>query len=166
MRISNEHRRFLLIDQCAMPTLINLVMNGLIAWFINRSASAVPIWGGASVTVDLLATSFLLPFLICVIVSSVVTRKVRSGKISPLPPNHFPISRWFKRTPLMRGLFLGGAGVLFGAVPIVWTLSLGQAQPFAVMSYVTFKAVWAAMIASLVTPIVGWWALANASRQL
>jgi hypothetical protein len=64
----------------------------------------------------------------------------------------------------MRGLFLGGAGVLFGAAPIVWALSLGRTQPFPVSSFVVFKAVWAGMLALLVTPVVGWWALASASR--
>ena len=50
-------------------------------------------------------------------------------------------------------------------MPIVWSLSLGQAQPFPMMSFVVFKAFWAAAIASLITPIVGWWALASASQQ-
>ncbi|MEM8829824.1 MAG: hypothetical protein AAGE96_10755 [Cyanobacteria bacterium P01_G01_bin.19] len=41
------------------------------------------------------------------------------------------------------------------------------------MSFVIFKGFWAAAIAklaegiaSLITPIIGWWALANASRKL
>ncbi len=64
----------------------------------------------------------------------------------------------------MRGLFLGTACVLFGAAPVVGALSLGQAQPFPVPAFVAFKAVWAAMLALMVTPVVGWWALASASR--
>jgi hypothetical protein len=46
----------------------------------------------------------------------------------------------------------------------VWALHLAEAQPLAVHAFVTFKAVWAAMLALIVTPVVGWWALANASR--
>ena len=53
---------------------------------------------------------------------------------------------------------------MFGAVPLVWVLTLAQAQPLAVSAFVTFKAAWAAMLALVVTPVVGWWALANASR--
>lgn len=164
MGLSDEHRRYLLIEQAAIPTVFNFVLNGFIAWALFRSAVAVPLWGESSVAVDLLATAFMLPFLTCVIVSALVGRQVGSGKVSPLPSDQFPHSRWYQRSALMRGLFLAAAGVLFGALPLVWALSLGQAQPFPMISFVVFKAVWAALLALLITPIVGWWALANASR--
>jgi hypothetical protein len=45
----------------------------------------------------------------------------------------------------------------------VWALTLGRAEPFPVASFIAFKAVWAALLACVVTPVVGWWALANAS---
>lgn len=164
MELSDRHRRFLLIEQGAIPALFNLVLNGLIAWALFRSRVAVPLWGDSSVGVDLIATAFLLPFLTCLIVSSIVARQVRSGRVPPLPPGQRPHSGWFERSPSARGLFLGALGISFGAAPIVWALSLGNAQPFPVTSFVVFKAVWAAMLALLVTPVVGWWALANASR--
>ena len=164
MELSDRHRRFLLIEQIAVPTVINLVINGLIAWAVFRSAAAIPLWGESSVGIDLLVTGFLLPFLTCVIISSGVVRQVRSGKVPPLPSSQFPLSRWFERSSSMRGLLLGAAGVLLGAAPIVWALSIGKAQPFPVPSFVVFKAVWAGMLALAVTPFIGWWALASASR--
>jgi hypothetical protein len=164
MGLSDRHRRFLLVEQGAIPTAFNLVLNGLIAWGLFRSAANVPLWGESSIGVDLLATAFLLPFLTCVIVSFLVSQHVRSGKVPPLSLDQLPHSHWFQRSSSMRGLFLGGVGVLFGAAPIVWALSLGQAQPFPVSSFVLFKAVWAGMLALMVTPVVGWWALASASR--
>ena len=165
MQLSEQHRRFLLVDQGVGPTVFNFLLNGLIAWALFRQADTVPLWGQQSVGVDLLATGFILPFLTCIIVSALVSRQVRSGKVPPLPTEQFPHARWFERPPSRRGLFLGALGVVFGAVPIVWAISLGQAQPFTLSSFVLFKAVWAAMLAALVTPIVGWWALASASRE-
>ena len=164
MELSDRHRRFLMVEQGAIPTLFNLVLNGLIAWLLFRTAAAVPLWGESSIGVDLLATAFLLPFITCVIVSSLVGRHVRSGKVPPLPSAQFPHSRWFQRSASKRGLLLGAVGVFLGGVPIVWALSLGQSQPFSVPSFVLFKAVWAAMLALVFTPVIGWWALANASR--
>ncbi len=164
MELSDRHRRFLVIEQGAIPTLFNLVLNGFIAWLLFRSAAAVPLWGESSVGVDLLATGFMLPFLTCVIVSSLVGRHVRSGKVPPLLMGQLPHSRWFQRSVSTRGLLLGAVGVLLGAVPIVWALSLGQSQPFSVPSFVLFKAVWSAMLALVFTPVIGWWALASASR--
>ena len=164
MELSDRHRRFLLIEQGAIPTVFNFVLNGAIAWALFGSVAAVPLWGESSVGVDLLVTAFLLPFLTCLIVSTLVARQVRSGKVPPLPSGQLPHSLWFQRPAWMRGLFLGAAGVLFGALPLVWALSLGQAQPLPAASFVAFKAAWSALLALMVTPVVGWWALANASH--
>ena len=165
VEFSDRHRRFFIIEQGAVPTIFNFLLNGVIAWALFRSVANVPLWGEASVGVDLLVTAFVLPFLTCVIVSKIVAGHVRDGKVPPLPSNQLPHSRWFQTSPAKRGVFLGAAGVLFSAVPIVWALSLGQAQPIPMTSFVAFKAVWAAMLALLVTPVVAWWALANASHE-
>ncbi len=164
MALSAAHQRFLIIEQGAVPTVFNFALNGAIAWALFRSAADVPLWGESSLGVDLIATGFLLPFLTCLIVSAIVARHVRDGKVPPLRGDQLPNTRWFERTTLQRGLALGAAGVVFAALPLVWALHLAQAQPLAVYSFVTFKAVWAAMLALLVTPVIGWWALANASR--
>lgn len=165
MNLSEEHRRFLLFEQCAIPTAINLVINGLIAWLINRSVATVPIWGGGSVSLDLLATSFLLPFIVCLAVSPGVKKKVKSGDLSPISASQLPIFHWYKRSLWIRAIFIGLLGVIFAGIPVVWMLGIAQAQPIPTMSFVVFKGFWAASIASLITPIVGWWALANASSK-
>jgi hypothetical protein len=43
MGLSERHRRFLLIEQGAIPTVFNFVLNGFIAWGLFRSAAAVPL---------------------------------------------------------------------------------------------------------------------------
>ncbi len=163
MAFSERHRRFLLVEQGVVPAVFNLVLNGAIAWLLFRKVAHVPLWGESSVGVDLLATAFLLPFLTCLIVSALVARHVRDGKVPPLPAGQLPHTRWFERSSGARALLLGAAGVVFGALPIVWALSLAQAQPLPSLSFVTFKAVWAALLALAITPVVGWWALARAS---
>lgn len=165
MNLSEEHRRFLLVEQCAIPTSINLVVNALIAWLINRSVATVPIWGGGSISVDLIATSFLLPFIVCLAVSPGVRKKVKTGKLSPIPSSQLPIFMWYKRSLWLRAIFIALLGVIFAGIPVIWILSIAQAQPIPTMSFVVFKGFWAAAIASLITPIVGWWALANASQK-
>ncbi|MEL6555655.1 MAG: hypothetical protein AAFQ63_19665 [Cyanobacteria bacterium J06621_11] len=69
MGLSTSHRRFLTIEQCAKPTVVNLIANGLICYLLNRSVTLMPLWGASSVATDLLATAFLLPFILCVISS-------------------------------------------------------------------------------------------------
>ena len=164
MALSEKHRHFLLVEQGAVPTVFNFALNGAIAWALFRSAEAVPLWGESSLGVDLLATAFLLPFLTCVIVSAIVAKHVRDGKVPPLAAEQLPNTRWHEGSSWRRGLVLGVAGVVFGALPLVWVLHIASAQPLAVPAFVAFKATWAAMLALLFTPVVGWWALANASR--
>ncbi len=166
MSLSEEHRRFLLVEQCAIPTAINLVANALIAWLSHLSTKTVPIWGGSSISVDLLATSFLLPFIVCLAVSPGVKKKVKTRKLSPIPSSQLPIFMWYKRPPWQRAIFIGFLGVVFAGIPVIWILSISQAQPIPTMSFAIFKGFWAAAIASLITPIIGWWALANASSKL
>jgi len=156
----------LLIDQGAVPTLFNFLLNGLIAWFLFRSVESLSLWGEASIGIDLLVTAFLLPFLTCVIANAVATRQVRSGKIPPLPSEYRSLlSGWFQRSSLGGGIFFGIAGVIFSATPVVLALDLAQAQAFSVSSFVIFKAVWAALLAMLVSPLIGCWALVNASLK-
>jgi hypothetical protein len=164
MALSQRHQHFLLVEQGAVPTVFNFALNGAIAWALFRSAGAVPLWGESSLGVDLLATAFLLPFLTCVIVSAIVAKHVRDGKVPPLAAEQLPNTRWYEGSAWRRGLLLGVAGVVFGALPLVWALHIASAQPLAVPAFVAFKATWAAMLALLFTPVVGWWALANASR--
>jgi sterol desaturase/sphingolipid hydroxylase (fatty acid hydroxylase superfamily) len=164
MTLTDRHRHFLLIEQGLVPVIFNFLLNGLIVWALFRTVELVPLWGKSSVGIDLLVTGFVLPFLTCLIVSTIVSRDFRAGKIPAIPNNQLPLSKWFQRSLLVRGLFLGILGVIFAAAPIVWALDLGQAQPLAVSSFILFKAVWAALLAMVFTPIVGWWALANASR--
>lgn len=164
--LSNKHRRFLLLDQGAFGIIPNLIINILITWALNRSESVIPLWGAKSVGSDLLVTAFVMPVLICLLVSPSIFGKVLSGKMPPLFPEQLPHWRWYRRSRLVRGILLGVAAVVFGAVPLVWALTLGQAQPFTLDSFVWFKAVWSTMLALVITPIIAWWALANASRRI
>ena len=152
MMLSDRHKRFLIVDQGVVPTIFNFVLNGLICWALFRTAESVPLWGESSVGVDLLVTAFVLPFLTALIVSGIVSRELRAGKLPPLSSDQLPLSEWFKRSSFVRGLLL------------VWALDLGQAQPFTVSSFILFKAVWAGLLAMIFTPLVAWWALANASQ--
>jgi hypothetical protein len=163
MMLSDRHKRFLIIEQGVVPTIFNFVVNGLICWTLFRTAELVPLWGESSVGIDLLVTAFVLPFLTALIVSAIVSRELHAGKLPPLSSDQLPLSGWFKRSSFVRGLLLGICGVIFAAIPLIWALDLGQAQPFTVSSFILFKAVWAGLLAMIFTPLVAWWALANAS---
>ena len=165
MELSDRHRHFLRIEQGLVPGLFNVVINGLIAWLILRAHARIPLWGEPSVGVDLLATGFLLPLLTCVIVSNLIAGQVRKGKLPPLAPHQIATRGWHHSTSLKRGLFLGVVGVVVAAGPIVVALEIAHAQPIALYAFVGFKAIWAGLFAALLSPLIAWWALAEASMR-
>jgi hypothetical protein len=164
MALSAEHRRLLVIDNGVGSAVFNFLLNGAIAWGLFRTATAVPLWGQQSVAGDTLITGFLLPFFTCLIVSRMVERRVTEGHVPRLAPAELPRAAWPRRSTLARSLFLGLAGVLLAAVPVVAALSLSGFSGFeGLWPFVGFKATFAALLAAVVTPLVGWWALVRAS---
>ena len=114
--LSDRHKRFLIVDQGVVPTIFNFLLNGLICWALFRTAESVSLWGESSVGVDLLVTAFVLPFLTTLIVSAIVLRELRAGKLPPLLSDQLPLSGWFKRSSFVRGLLLGICGVVLSSL--------------------------------------------------
>jgi hypothetical protein len=165
MDLSDRHLHFLRIEQGLISGIINVVINGAIAWALLRSYSEIPLWGETSMGVDLLATAFLLPFISCLIVSRIIRGHVEHGKLPPLSPHQIATHGFHRRAVWVRGLLLGLLGVVFAAGPVVALLALADANPVAMPSFVGYKAVWAGLLAMTLTPILAWWALCDASGR-
>lgn len=163
MNLSDSHRRFLTIDQCLVAGVINVVINAGIAWGLLRTHLAIPLWGETSMGVDLLATSILLPFISCLIVSRIIRGQVKNGKLPALEKHQVPARGFHRRPTWLRGLWLALLGLAFAAAPLVALLTLAEANPVPVLSFVAFKGAWAGLLAAALTPALAWWALAEAS---
>src|SRR6056300_982921 len=62
----------------------NTIFNGIIAWLLLRSGPALA-WGGDhSFAVDVIATAFLLPFIVALIVIPLQRSKLNKGKLTPI----------------------------------------------------------------------------------
>lgn len=166
MHLSDRHRSFLIIEQSFFAGLINLVINGVIAWLLMRSLTEIPLWGETSMGVDLLATGFLLPFFTCMVVSKLTRGQVQNGKLPALEPSQIRPVGFHRRSSLFRAILVGVIGVIFASGPLVALLDLAQAAPVPLMSFITFKAIWAGLFAMVVSPIIAWWALSAASSDL
>ena len=164
MDLSDAHRRFFMMDQFVVAFFVNVVINGVIAWLILREHAAIPLWGDASMGPDLLATGVLLPFLLCEIVSRVIARQVESGKLAPLEAQQIPERGLHRRSVHVRALVLFAFGTACFSAPLVVLLDLADAQPVGMGAFVAFKAVWAGLLAAMISPPTAWWALASASE--
>ena len=162
--LSPEHRKLLVVEQGIVAFVINVLLNGGIAWLLFRSVSEIPLWGEQSVGGDLMITSILLPVLSCIIVSKIVGNQVRDGKIPRLPDAQIPASGFSFRASAIRGLFLGACALLLAASPVVAALHIGDAASFESGAFIAYKAVWAGLLAGVISPVIAWWALADASR--
>ena len=165
MDLSDRHRHFIWIEQGVHALGINIVMNGAIAWLVLRGNETVPLWGEPSIGIDLLATGLLLPFIMCQIVSRVIAKQVRDGKLPPLPASQIGARGLHHRSITIRALVVTLFGFGCGAAPVVAILTLANAEPVSVAGFVIWKGVWAGLLAMVVSPPIAWWSLSAASLE-
>jgi hypothetical protein len=162
--MSRQHLRFLVVEEVIGSTIVNFLLNAGIAWYLFRRAPSVPMWGASSIAVDTLVTAFVLPVLTALIATFIVRQQVRRGKLLPIPADDIGSSRWLARPGWQRGVGLGVASVVLVAAPLVVALTLIGPAQLSSAHFIWFKGSFAAGLGALVTPLLGWWALADASR--
>ncbi|MEM9173716.1 MAG: hypothetical protein AAGC67_00640 [Myxococcota bacterium] len=165
MELSDPHRRFFRNDQFLHAFVINVLINGAIAWAILRSHATIPLWGQAAMGPDLLATGVLLPVFMTLIVSRLIRGQVERGTLPPLAPALIAERGMHRRPAIVRALVLAAFATLCGSLPLVALLELADARPVSLAGFVAFKALWAGAMAALLSPPMAWWALAAASER-
>lgn len=168
MTLSTPQRQYLLVGQCAVPIVINFVLNGVIGLLMFRGVNPVPTWGiSSSAGPDLIGTCFFLPAITCLIVTPLVGRHLRSGMVEGVKPGSLPA--WLRplRRPLAaRAALFGLAGlVVFGGMVAACLLSIGPEQ-FGLAPFLWFKASFSAVLGGLVTPAIGIVALVEAEPRV
>ncbi len=162
------HRRYLLIEQGVGAAVFNLVLNGVIAWLSVRSLERVPLWGGdTSIAVDTIATTFLLPFITCLVVTRLARGMVEKGKLPPVAWRRaeHPLLGRLPGRPVTRGLVLGVAGLVAFAPVVVWAFAALEVRDLGPWSFVVFKALFAAVLSCVFTPLIAVMALGDASPR-
>jgi hypothetical protein len=163
--ISEAHRSYLIREQVMTPVLMNVALNGIIAWLIFRARPIIPVWGEGGLVLDTIATLFLLPFLTCLIVTPLVRRGVARGKVPPLAwraadhaaLGYLPLSVWG------RGAAIGGLAVLAGFPLILGGLSLAGIGSLAPLNVVALKGAYTGVLAGLIGPVIALCAISDAS---
>jgi Mg/Co/Ni transporter MgtE len=162
------HRRYLLVEQGIGAAIFNLLLNAGIAWLMVRSLEKVPTWGSdMSIVGDTIGTAFLLPFFTCLIVTRLARGQVRSGRLPPLPwhrTSHAALRRLPART-LPRAALLGLVCVIAFAPVVVWALAALEVNELGVWRFVAFKALFAAALAAVVSPVIALGALGDAVAE-
>lgn len=164
MCLSSGQRQYLLVGQCVIPIAINFVLNGFIGLLMFHGVNPVPTWGiQSSAGPDLIGTCFFLPAITCLIVTPIIRRHMKSGKVEHISQRDFLPSwlRPFQRPLLVRSLFFGLAGLASIGAVVAMTLFAVASGPFELDSFLWFKACFSAALGGVVTPFIGLVALAE-----
>ena len=169
MRLSSLQRQYLLVAQCVIPFVINFVLNGVIGLLMYRGVDPVPTWGvESSAGPDLIGTCFILPAITCLVVTPLVRRDIRLGKVERATQSqHVPgWLRLFQRPLAIRALFFGLASVMtVGGLAAAVLLSAGPVE-FGHSFFLWLKASFGALLGGVVTPIIGLVALAEGEPRV
>jgi hypothetical protein len=133
--------------------LSNTLFNGVIAWLLLRGGSPLGWSGQSSFVIDVIATAFILPFIVALIVIPLQRRKVSSGKIHRLGLDHRSwLQRLIGRLPgslFVAAVLSGLAGMLIFAPAALLPFHLLGVEQIAPLDYSVFKGVWAGVMAAV-----------------
>lgn len=133
-------------------TLVNLVINGGLAYWLLHKHPELLAWGENGYGPDLLITGFLLAAIISAIFIAMHRRKRAKGDLEGLAGaeqgwvRHMPANTW-----LAAGVF-GLIGLLVAApllLAILWVLGIESLVP---LHYAMIKGLWAGLLAALLVP--------------
>jgi hypothetical protein len=160
--MSNSHRRFILGEQGVGSAIFNFALNGTLAWLGYRMLTEVPLWGLQSIGADTVSTSFMLPFMTCLVVTRIAQWQVRSGRLPAMGWRRIvhPTLRRLPFNIVWRAVVLGAFGLAVSVPTIGVLVALGVRQ-LSLWDFIAFKATFAAVLAGIVTPIIALCALGD-----
>ncbi len=131
----------------------NAVFNGLLAWLTLRNGPDL-LWTGAqSFAIDVLATSFLLPLIVALIVMSIQRRKMLKGELQSMKLEEGSMMQSLAdRFPygiFKSAILFGFAGLLLVAPITLAGIYLAGITSFTPVTYAVFKGVWAGAMAAV-----------------
>jgi hypothetical protein len=152
--MSPQEFKYYLHHSATTNGLANALANGLICWWLIKDKGLVTWWGASNFGGDLLATGFVLPFIVTLIVIPVQRGKVRKGKVTAVAQDALP--RALKRfTTMPSSLFL--QSIIFGvigctaiATPTLLALFALGVNSFEPAHYAIFKGLWAGLLAFII----------------
>jgi hypothetical protein len=138
-------------EQAVAGAVVNILLNGAIAWLVYRRFSAVPLAGSHGILGDLVVTGLLIPLLVAVIVSSLVRRDHAVGKVGRFDPSYARLIGRLPENSLGLGLVLALCVGIPAAVLFTGVLELLGVHQLLFIAFAVFKAGFAGLLAYGVT---------------
>lgn len=136
----------------------NAIFNGLIAWLMLRGGPDLVWIGQHSFVIDILATAFLLPLIVALIVIPLQRRKLSKGELQPMKLESGSLLQSLAdRFPgglVTSSLLFGLAGLLIFSPVALLSIYAGRIESFSPAAYATFKGVWAGLMAAVLVVVM------------
>jgi hypothetical protein len=162
-----QHRRWIVINALIVTIFVNLVLNAAISWLSTRNQDEVKLWGTPLVETstfwDVVGTLFILCLITTLVITTVIRREIREGRLEPLRLPDSP--RWLAsmpRTRLRRGVLIGAVCTAVLGPPLVFALILSDFPDLTTGEFVVYKTVFSVVLGIVVTPIIALCAMAEA----
>jgi hypothetical protein len=164
------HRRWIVLNALLVTALINLVVNGVLAWLSVRGAEvpliAVPLLKTSTIF-DTVGTFFILPLTTCLLCTTAVWYERRRGALAPLDMGR-ESHPWLAAPSLARlgrGVTLGALVTVLLTPPAVIVLVLTGFGGISTGQFVLYKVILGVALGALVTPLIALWAMSDRLAQ-
>jgi len=145
-----EHKTYIR-NETIVSIIINAAAGLFFAWLVFGSMDGVPLLGGmGTLLFDSAPQSFLIAFLVTLILTLVTRKRLRDGKLTAVQ-NAEP--HWLPKNLLLRALLLGTVTCLIG-VGLHWLLlPLISPAIWPVAAVLVFKAAYGGLLGLLIPPL-------------
>lgn len=167
--LNAAQKRFLSIEQALIPAFFNCVINAWFVWYLFGEEPAIALMSGQpSVLVDVVATLFLLPAIVCLIVTPLAAGAARKKKElrTTKTRSDYLILTLLPANLWARSAFIGLFAVLFLTLPTMLGASLIDTTSININAYIAYKGFYTAVVAAIVGPIIAWGAVCDQSALL
>jgi hypothetical protein len=159
------NRRWIVVNALFVTALINIAVNGSIAFLSVQGAQQIPLWSidETSTVTDTLGTLFLLPLITCVLCTSVVWRDRRAGRLDRIRglPRRRPVLALLPKQRILRGVAFGALCLAVFAIPVTLLLVATGLGDLSRGEFIAYKTAFAVGGGARVTPAIALRAMAD-----
>jgi hypothetical protein len=154
LTLSPEQKRFVRVQ-----TIGTMVVNGLSAALFALllvHGNGESLWGNMGLMSDIWATTFLTGWLMGIIMSAVIRRYVRSGKVevTPWDWSKHAILRFLPRARGRRNLLIGFAAAIIFSPPLMALVYLLSIDPWSLSMVLIAKVIYGMLLGVVLGPII------------
>jgi hypothetical protein len=163
--LSDGQRNWIAVNALVVTAVINASLSALIAWAGVRGADEVPFFastGETSIITDSLGTLFVLPLITCLLLTTVVRRELRMGKLDPVRIE-FPVE--LAESRLLRGMSFGALTLSLLGAPVALALLLSGVGDMSPGDFVAYKAAYGVALGAVVTPVIALRAMSDVDHS-